>query len=138
GPGVSTITASSNTHAIETYTETINLGFLAQNRFAWRDKVFSTVGVRVDGNSAFGTNYGFKKYPKIDLSYDLSKDGILPKVVSALRLRGAIGQAGKMPGPFDSFTSYSPISAFKTGSGIIPFNPGNANLRPETSTEREV
>lgn len=137
GPGVSTVSASAVTTAGEAYSETVNLGFLAQNRFAWRDELFATVGIRIDGNSAFGKNYGFKRYPKFDVSYDLSKQSFLPSVVSALRLRGAIGKAGKMPGPFDSFTSYAASPVFKDQSGIIPLNPGNADLRPETSTETE-
>ncbi|NIP59455.1 MAG: hypothetical protein GWM92_14115, partial [Gemmatimonadetes bacterium] len=32
----------------------INAGFFGQVRFGWRDRVFLTGGLRVDGNSAFG------------------------------------------------------------------------------------
>jgi outer membrane receptor protein involved in Fe transport len=122
----------------EAFTETINLGLLAQNRFAISDRLFITLGLRMDGNSAFGADYGFQKYPKIDASYDLSKhEGLLPSVVSALRLRAALGQAGKMPGPFDSFTSYAAQPVFEDVPGIVPLNPGNVDLRPEITTERE-
>lgn len=138
GPGVSTVSAAALTSGAEQYIETINMGFLAQDRFSWKDKLFTTVGIRIDGNSAFGQDYGFQKYPKIDFSYDLSKDGILPKFISSMRVRGAIGKAGKMPGAFDSFTSYAASPVYKDVSGIIPANPGNADLRPETSTEREL
>lgn len=137
GPGVSSLSSAATTQASESYTETINMGFLAQDRFSWRDELFMTVGVRIDGNSAFGKNYGYKRYPKIDLSYDLTKDGYLPKWFSSARLRGAIGQAGKMPGPFDSFTSYASTPIFASSVGIVPLNPGNPNLRPERSTETE-
>ncbi len=138
GPGVSTVAAGAVTSGGEAFTETINLGLLAQNRFAWNDRLFVTLGLRMDGNSAFGTDYGFQKYPKIDASYDLSKhEGLLPSVVSALRLRAALGQAGKMPGPFDSFTSYAAQPVFEDVPGIVPLNPGNVDLRPEITTERE-
>ncbi len=138
GPGVNSLSAAATTQASESYTETINIGYLAQNRLSWKDQLFMTVGIRMDGNSAFGKNYGYKKYPKIDLSYDMTKGGYLPSQLSSARIRGAIGQAGKMPGPFDSFTSYASTPVFTSGIGIVPLNPGNANLRPERSTEKEV
>lgn len=138
GPGVSTVAAAAVTSGGEAFTETINLGLLAQNRFAWNDRLFVTLGIRMDGNSAFGTDYGFQKYPKADLSYDLSKhEGLLPSAFSAFRVRGAIGQAGKMPGPFDSFTSYGAQPVYENVPGIVPLNPGNKDLKPELTTERE-
>ena len=139
GPGVSTVAAGAVTSGGEAFTETINVGLLAQDRLSWNDRLFVTVGLRMDGNSAFGADYGFQKYPKVDASYDLSKhEGLLPKAVSAFRLRGAWGQAGKMPGPFDSFQSFAAQPVFVSTPGIVPLNPGNPNLRPELTTEREV
>ncbi len=138
GPGVSTVASAAVTSGGEAFTETINLGILAQNRFAWNDRLFVTLGLRMDGNSAFGADYGFQKYPKADLSYDLSKhEGLLPKAFSAFRVRGAVGQAGKMPGPFDSFTSYGAQPVYENVPGIVPLNPGNKDLKPELTTERE-
>jgi TonB-dependent SusC/RagA subfamily outer membrane receptor len=138
GPGVSTVTAGATTSGGEAFTETINLGLLAQNRLAWNDRLFVTIGLRMDGNSAFGADYGFQKYPKADLSYDLSKhEGLLPQLVSAFRVRAAVGKAGKMPGPFDSFTSYGAQPVFEDVPGIVPLNPGNSTLQPEVTTERE-
>ncbi len=137
GPGVSSISSAATTQSGEAYTKTVNLGFLAQDRFSIKDQLFITAGIRIDGNSAFGKNYGYKKYPKIDMSYDLSKSGVLPSFISAARVRAAYGQAGKMPGPFDSFTSYAATPVFTSGIGIVPLNPGNADLRPEKSTEKE-
>ncbi|HJU74749.1 MAG TPA: TonB-dependent receptor [Gemmatimonadaceae bacterium] len=138
GPGVNSISSAATTSSLEAYTKTVNLGVLAQNRFAWRDQVFMTVGLRVDGNSAFGKDYGYKKYPKVDLSYDMMKGGYLPSWISAARVRAAYGEAGKMPGPFDSFTSYASTPVFASNIGIVPLNPGNADLRPEKSVEKEI
>jgi len=138
GPGVSTVASGAVTNGGEAFQETINLGLLGQNRFAWNDRLFVTVGMRMDGNSAFGADYGFQKYPKIDASYDLSKHtALVPSFVSSLRVRGAIGVAGKMPGPFDSFTSYGAQPVFEDVPGIVPLNPGNVDLRPEITTETE-
>jgi outer membrane receptor protein involved in Fe transport len=137
GPGVSSISSTATTQAGETFTNTVNLGFLAQDRFDIADKLFITAGLRVDGNSAFGKDFGYKTYPKVQASYDMTKEGYLPKFFSAARLRAAWGQAGKMPGPFDSFTSYAATPVFASDIGIVPLNPGNADLRPEKSTEWE-
>jgi hypothetical protein len=68
----------------------------------------------------------------------MMKGEYLPKWISAARVRAAYGEAGKMPGPFDSFTSYASTPVFSSGIGIIPLNPGNADLRPEKSVEKEV
>ena len=138
GPGVSSISSTATTQSLETFTKTVNMGFLAQDRFDIADKLFVTAGLRIDGNSAFGKDYGYKTYPKLQVSYDLSKEKFLPKTFSAARVRFGYGQAGKMPGSFDSFTSYAATPVFTSDIGIVPLNPGNADLRPEKSTELEV
>lgn len=138
GPGVNTVSTAAILGAGEQFTETINFGLLAQNRFAWKDRMFVTLGLRMDGNSAFGTDYGFQRYPNAQVSYDLSKhEGLLPSIFSAFRLRGAVGRAGKFPGAFDSFQSYASAPVYEAETGVIPANPGNANLRPEVTEERE-
>jgi len=137
GPGVSTVTAASTTTGAEGFSERINMGFHVQNRFSYGEKLFATVGLRVDGNSAFGENYGFKQFPKADISWIPSEYGVLPTWVSSLKLRSAIGQAGKAPGAFDKFTTFSARSVFAGTPGVVPENPGNVDLRPETSTELE-
>ena len=137
GPGVSSISSTATTQSLETYTKTVNMGFLAQDRFDIADKLFITAGLRVDGNSAFGKDYGYKTYPKLQVSYDVTKESFLPKAFSAARVRFGYGEAGKMPGSFDSFTSYAATPVFASDIGIVPLNPGNADLRPERSTEME-
>lgn len=138
GPGVSTVSAAALLGAGEQFRETINFGVYFQNRFAWKDRLFTTVGLRMDGNSAFGADYGLQKYPKVDVSYDLARhEGLLPSMFSALRLRGALGRAGKFPGAFDSFQSYTSAPVYEGETGVVPANPGNANLKPEVSTELE-
>ncbi|MBC7897302.1 MAG: TonB-dependent receptor [Cytophagaceae bacterium] len=137
GPGISTVAGGAVTGGGESFTETINVGLLGQNRFSWNDRLFVTAGLRVDGNSAFGDDYGFQKYPSANFSYDISKHGFLPTMVSNFRLRSSWGKSGKMPGPFDSFTSYGSQPVFEDVPGILPLNPGNKSLQPEITTETE-
>ena len=138
GPGVTSVGGGALTFGDEFFLETVNVGIFAQNRFGWKDKLFATVGLRVDGNSAFGENYGLQTYPKIDVAYHISEEGILPEVISNLKLRGAIGQAGMFPGAFDQFQTYTPTAVLNDVPGVTPNNPGNADLMPETTTEIEV
>jgi TonB-dependent SusC/RagA subfamily outer membrane receptor len=135
GPGISTVSAASQTFGAERYTHAVQVGALAQNRFAFGDRLFSTIGVRVDGNSAFGTGYGYQTYPKIDVAYNLDGMSWLPSVVSSLKLRAAIGTAGKAPGPFDSFQTYRPVAVYQSTPALLPQSPGNLQLGPEKSTE---
>lgn len=135
GPGISTVSAASQTFGAEQYKHAVQIGALAQNRFAFGDRLFSTVGVRIDGNSAFGSGYGYQTYPKIDAAYNLDGYSWLPSMVSSLKLRAAIGAAGKAPGPFDSFQTYQPVAVYNNTPALIPQSPGNLKLGPEKSTE---
>ncbi len=134
GPGISTVTSASQTFGAELYQHSVQIGALAQNRFNFGDQLFTTVGVRVDGNSAFGTSYGYQTYPKIDVAFNV-KDSWLPSGVSSFKLRAAIGAAGKAPGPFDSFQTFRPVAVFANTPALVPQSPGNLKLGPEKSTE---
>ena len=135
GPGISTVSAASQTFGAEQYNHAVQIGGLAQNRFSFGDRLFTTVGVRVDGNSAFGSGFGYQTYPKIDAAYNLDSYSWMPKAVSSLKLRAALGTAGKAPGPFDSFQTYQPVAVYTNTPALIPQGPGNVKLGPEKSTE---
>jgi TonB-dependent SusC/RagA subfamily outer membrane receptor len=135
GPGISTVSAASITSGAERYTHAVQIGGLAQDRLAFSDRLFTTVGVRIDGNSAFGSGYGYQTYPKVDVAYNLDHMGWLPSAVSSLKLRGALGTAGKAPGPFDAFQTYQPVAVYLASPALIPQSPGNVKLGPEKSTE---
>ena len=123
----------------ERFREVITVGAFGQNRFELSDNLFATVGVRVDGHSAFGTNYGLQAYPKADLAYNVPADmGWMPNWLSNLKLRAAWGQAGKAPGAFDSFTTFDPTAVLNDVPGVTPDNPGNPDLEPEKTTEVEA
>jgi len=52
-------------------------------------------------------------------------------------LRGAYGTSGRQPGAFDRLTTFKAISG-ASGSGLVPDNLGNPDLKPEVSTEIEA
>jgi outer membrane receptor protein involved in Fe transport len=111
---------------------------------AWRDLLYVTLAGRLDGNSAFGRNNSTAFYPSGSISYVLSDESFWPKndVVSSLRLRLAGGQSGREPTfrlADGSFTSSAYLlNGAATQTGLVPNTLGNANLKPERSTEYEV
>ena len=135
GEGVTTVSGAARTFAGETFFEEVNIGAFVQNRFDF-DNLFITTAVRIDGNSAFGVNYGFQVYPKVDAAYNLPA-GLLPGLSSA-KVRAAVGMAGKAPGAFDQFQTYVPNTVLDDVAGVSPSNPGNSDLEPENKIEYEA
>lgn len=138
GPGLEVIGAGSAPSINETFLSTVNGGFFAQDQLGFKEWIFATIGARYDYSSAFGENAGGVLYPKASLSIipsDLSGWGS-PLGINTFRVRAAIGKSGRQPGAFDKFTTYGPI-ATPIGSGLVPENLGNPDLKPEVSTEIE-
>ncbi len=135
GEGVTTVSGAALTFGGEQFSEEINLGGFVQNRFDF-DNLFITAAVRMDGNSAFGANYGFQVYPKADVAYNLS-ESMLPGLVSSAKVRAAVGMAGKAPGAFDQFQTYTPNTVLNDLAGVRPNNPGNDVIEPEQKIEYE-
>jgi outer membrane receptor for ferrienterochelin and colicin len=116
----------------------INAGVFAQQMFGWRDKLFVTAGLRIDGNSAFGKSFGLQQYPKISASYVLSDEKFWPFAwMETFKLRAAIGESGKAPGAFDAVKTWNPISAEGSQPAFTPGQLGNPNLGPERTRETE-
>ena len=114
-------------------------GVFVQEQLGFGDKFFLIGGVRVDGSSAFGENFGFQSYPKVSASYVISEEPWfnLPGV-SNLRLRGGFGTAGTQPGAFDAVRTYTPFVAVGGAPAIHSSNLGNPDLAPEVSREWEA
>ncbi len=139
GPGQPTITsAARRTVGTDTRRKVVNAGLFAQEQLSWRDRAFLTLGVRVDGNSAFGEDFGLQTYPKVGLAYVISDHDFWPKTIETFKLRGAIGESGKAPGAFDAVRTWSPIAGDEAKPGFTPSQLGNPTLGPERTRELEV
>ena len=138
GPGIEVVGAGGqNISANESFLTTVNGGYFAQTQVGWHDWMFGTIGGRYDFSSAFGKSAGGVFYPKVSLSIVPSdRESWRSTALSTFRIRGAIGQSGRQPGAFDQFTTFSPIVT-SVGSGLLPSQLGNPDLRPEISTEVE-
>ncbi len=138
-PGVSTVDAAAITNGYEFRQRVVNAGYFAQGQIGWRERMYLTVGMRADGNSAFGEAFSVEYYPKVGFSYLISEEAFWPlKFWNGLKLRTAYGTAGKQPGAFDSKRTWDPVSAFGGEPAVTPGNLGQPNLKPEKSHELEL
>ncbi len=139
GPGTPTLTSGALRQITGVNQQrVINAGAFAQQVVGWRDVLFVTGGVRVDGNSAFGKSFGLQTYPKLSVSYVLSDEAYWPlKFVETFKLRGAVGEAGKAPGAFDATRTWDPTAAEGGQPAFTPSQVGNPNLGPERTRETE-
>ncbi len=105
--------------------------------FGFKNRYFITAGGRLDGNSAFGKDFGLQFYPKINGSWVLSEESFWKESMGTLKLRGAYGSAGRAPGAFDAVRTYNQVG-WGTATAVRPNNTGNPDLGPERTTELEL
>lgn len=139
GPGFPTIETGSDLtgRTDDQYTVT-NAGFYFQDVLGWQDRLFVTGGVRIDGNSAFGDDFGLQLYPKLSAALTLSEYDFWPVGwFETFKLRGAMGESGKAPSAFAKLRTWSPVAGF-TAPGFTPGNVGNPDVGPERTREYEL
>jgi outer membrane cobalamin receptor len=131
------VSSGSSTLGYENREKTWNAGFFFQNVFDVANKYFLTLGMRADGNSAFGKSFGLQMYPKASATWVVSDEGFWSPSFGELKLRGAYGKSGRPPGAFDAIRTWN-----NTGIGgqpaFTPDNVGNADLGPEVTSEFEA
>ena len=137
GPGDPDIDAGANRLSWETRERVVNAGFFGQALFNLRDRYFLTVGVRVDGNSAFGEDLGLQTYPKVSGSYIISDEPFWSPSLGVLKLRAAWGQSGRAPGTFDAVRTWDAVG-YGGEPAYTPANLGNPDLGPERTSEMEI
>ena len=138
GPGDKVLDSGARTQAFEDRISVTNGGFFLQEQIGINDQLFLTAGVRVDGHSAFGDDFGFAPYPKVSASYIISDNDWFPVVFDALKLRAAFGESGKAPGVFDALRTWDAVSGDEGQPAVTPSNLGNADLGPERTREFEL
>ena len=138
GPGRKDLDSGARTEAFEAQTTVTSGGFFGQQRFGFQDRLFVTLGLRVDGHSTFGENFGLAPYPKISGSFILSDYGFWPAWWDVLKLRAAYGESGKAPGVFDALRTYESVAGDEGEPAVTPGNLGNPDIGPERSRETEA
>jgi TonB-dependent starch-binding outer membrane protein SusC len=122
--------------------ESREAGVYLQQRLGWQNKVFGTFGLRMDDNSAFGSDEDAILSPSVNLSAVLSEmDFWNFQAINHFRLRGALGTAAQAPRPFAQIRTYRPVRVLLEGTqqqGMSPLAPGNPNLTAERNRELEL
>lgn len=138
GPGAKILQSGAITEAFEVNSTVTSGGFFVQEVVGLGDRLFLTGGLRVDGHSAFGQDFGLETYPKGSFSYVISDEGFFPTAFGTLKLRGAFGESGKAPGLFDAARTWASVAGDNGQPGVTPDNLGNAVLGPERTREWEA
>jgi hypothetical protein len=135
-PGQATVSSAAKTFGYEDKQRVINAGFFLQELLGYKDRYFLTLGLRMDGNSAFGENLGLEAYPKASFSYVMSDEDFWNDSWGQLKLRAAWGQSGRAPGAFDAVRTWDPVG-WGNAPAFNPGNLGNPDLGPERTSELE-
>ena len=136
GPGDPVVSSAGTRLGFEERERVTNAGFFGQAVLDVSNRYFVTVGGRIDGNSAFGEDFGLQFYPKVSASYIVSDEAFWPASFGATKLRAAWGQSGRAPGAFDAVRTYDP-EGWGTNPAFLPENVGNPNIGPERTSEFE-
>ncbi len=140
-PGLGTLRGGASVYTVDEFTEeVVNAGFFIQEQLGFSNRLFLTAGLRMDGNSAFGDDFGLQAYPKVGASWVVSDHDFWNMDLRGwdhLRLRFAYGTSGLQPGAFDAQRTWQPVSRLGNDPAVFPLNLGNPDLKPERSTELE-
>jgi outer membrane receptor protein involved in Fe transport len=148
--GVAVVQAATRNVNSQTQPKAVKtMGLYVQEQAAFNDRLFVTAAIRTDQNSAFGTNFQQVYYPKVSASWIASEEAFFPRTswLDNFRARLSYGASGVQPGPTSGLTTFSAatvsiptrgVTNATDTPGLQASNPGNANLKPETSAELEA
>ncbi len=123
------------------------LSLLGRVNYSFKDKYLLTAAVRRDGSSKFRGDNRYSVFPSLALGWRLSEEQFVKdlNIFSDLKLRGSWGMTGSQAiGPYTTLSAYNtttPTVAFNnTGvvAGIYQGNPGNPNLKWETTRQVDI
>jgi TonB-dependent SusC/RagA subfamily outer membrane receptor len=139
GPGVSAPSAAALRQTDGDNGTNTTLGMYVQEQFDWRDRVFLTGAVRVDNNSAFGSDFKWVTYPKVSGSWVVSDESFWTvHAIDKLQLRAAFGESGTQPPVNAALQLYQGTPGANGQPSESPLAPGNPHLKPERGEELEL
>lgn len=137
GPAPPTVSSASRTLAAESRAHAVIAGAFTQATLDYHNRAFLTAGLRVDGSSSFGNDFGLQPFPRLSASYVMSDERFWPRSLGTFKLRAAYGQAGRAPRVFDADRTWIQ-TGFDGKPAYLPASVGNSRLGPERSSETEV
>lgn len=140
-PGTINFDDASVITAAESNQELYSYGFIFQDQVGIWNRLFLDLGLRLDGNTAFGSTIPIQVYPKVGAAYNISEESFYPEdlkpYASSLKLRASVGQTGNFPPPFTRDRSYQ-STPYGTDAAFNFGNPGNADLGPDKITSYDA
>jgi len=148
-PDLRLLQNATNVNATSNFSGQASLGYYAQEQLGFGNRLFLTGALRLDNNSAFGSNIQRILYPKASVSYVISEETALEGLFRAVRadnvkLRAAYGQAGRSPLPFSAQRTYTTTATSRVvlgsggiAAGLVQAAPGNPDLKAERGSEIE-
>jgi outer membrane receptor protein involved in Fe transport len=136
--GSVSINNSAGQSASDFYNTVTSYGIYVAENIGWKNKLFLDLGLRFDGNSAFGSEIGLIPLIKVGGSYVISdEEWFKNNVVDFLKIRANFGQATLFPTPFANdltvaLNPYNGLAAFAFA------NPGNPQLESEVANTFEA
>lgn len=123
--------------------QTRSIGLTFSHQYSYLDRYIVNVGVRMDGNSRFGSAYRYGYFPSISTRYRISGERFMKKYekwLDDLSIRASYGISGNAPRK--DYTFYNVYSNFAWGylgqAAVYPANMELKNLRWETITGTNV
>lgn len=120
------------------------LSLLGRINYSFKDKYLVTASVRRDGSSKFHTQQ-YSTFPAVAIGWNLGREDFIQKmdVFSNLKIRASWGLTGSQAiAPYATLSTYNNIiTAFNSSnltSGIVLGNPGNINLKWETTEQKNI
>lgn len=140
--GSESVNNSADQSVQDFYNTVTSYGLYIAENVGWKDKFFLDLGLRFDGNTAFGDEIGLIPLIKVGGSYVISdeaffKNNISKDVVHLMKFRANYGEATIFPTPFANDLTF----ALNPYNGLQSFafdNPGNSELQSEIAKTTEV
>src|SRR5690606_34091501 len=141
-PGGTSVIDAASTTVSQSYLETVTLGSYFEQIFGYKDRIFLSGALRVDGASSFGHDFQSAVYPKAGVSWVLSEEPFMPRPdwLGNIRLRYAFGASGQQPLPEMqdfAFTSGQMLYGGTTTNRVAVTRLPAPDLRPERIREHE-
>ena len=129
--GARIMTGAGSIYADEWLSSLHNYGTYLQDNFGLLNRYYLDLGLRMDYNTAFGDQVGWQAYPKIGMSYIVSEEPWMQKLVdnkwvNSLKLMANYGVAGSYPPAFEYMKQANTFGKI-----------GNPNLGPEKKRSYE-
>ncbi len=123
--------------------------YIGRFNYSYANKYLITAAIRADGSSKFRGDNQFGSFPSLALGWRVSEESFMQgnNLFNDLKIRASYGQTGSQAVPvFGTITTFNTSNfdagtSFSNGqltSGIIIGNPGNQNLKWETTEQFNV